>query len=65
MIQVLWQPKWKVASYQQYDQPKWKVASYWRYEYNDNLSEGLPVINNIISLNEGLLVMNDTSIMTT
>ena len=28
--------------------PEWKVASHRRYEYNDNLSEGLPVINNMI-----------------
>ena len=33
-------------------QPEWRVASYRKYEYNDDLSEKLPVINN-------------TSIMTT
>ena len=53
------------SSCQWYDQPEWKVASYRRYEYNDDLSEGLPVINNTTSLNEGLLVIDDTSIMIT
>ena len=24
---------------------QWYAASYWRYKYNDNLSEGLPIIN--------------------
>ena len=32
IIQVQWQPEWRIASY------RW-------YEYNDDLSEGLPVIN--------------------
>ena len=26
-------------------QPKWRVISYWQYEYNDDLSEGLSVID--------------------
>ena len=35
------------------------VISYQRYEYNNDLSEGLPVINNTTNLSEGLLVIND------
>ena len=31
------------------------------YELDDNLSEGLPVINNTIDLSEGLLIINDTT----
>ena len=37
------------------------VISYQRYEYNDNLSEGLSVINDTTNLSEGLPVINDTS----
>ena len=54
------------------------VINYQRYEYNDDLSEGLsvindmtdlsegfPVINNITNLSRGLPVINDTSTITT
>ena len=37
------------------------VISYQRYEYNDDLSERLPVINNTTNLSEGLPIINDTS----
>ena len=47
MIQVQWQSEWRVINYQRYD------------EYN--LSEKLPVINNMINLSEGLLVINNTT----
>ena len=35
-----------------------------QYKYNDDLSEGLPVINDTTSLSEGLLVIDDTSTIT-
>ena len=37
------------------------ARSYWQYKYNDNLSEGLLVVNDTIDLSEGSLVINNTS----
>ena len=37
------------------------VISYQQYEYNDYLSEGLPVINDTTDLSERLPVINDTT----
>ena len=37
------------------------VISYQQYEYNNDLSEELPVINNMTNLSERLPVINDTS----
>ena len=48
IIRIQWRPEWSVISYQQ-------------YEYNDDLSEELPVINNTTNLSEGLPVINNTS----
>ena len=47
-IQVQWRPEWRVASYR-------------RYKYNDDLSEGLSVINDTTNLSEGLPVINNTT----
>ena len=64
MIRVEWRPEWRVASYQWYDQLEWRVASYWRYEYNDNLSEGLPVITNTSAKMICVIVLSINVLMT-
>ena len=38
-----------------------RAISYQRYKYNNDLSEGLSVINDTINLNKGLPVINDTT----
>ena len=44
-IMTTWVKSYQLSTIWQ-KKPKWKVASYWWYEYNDDLSKGLPVIDN-------------------
>ena len=73
-IQPTWVKDYQLSTIQVQWQPEWKIASYQQYKYNDDLSEklpvindmtdlskSLPVINNTTNLKEGLLIINDTS----
>ena len=42
----------------------WVVASYQRYEYNDDLNEGLPVINNTSAKMTCVVVLSINALMT-